>query len=105
MDRAWANSANKLQFHEPTAFLTALRTLEPKVLRSQLPENVRTLRTNNLKEWRELREAALFCHGMGQRIRQTVYLARGESQDYDFVASWIIDKVRHLAPVQLKEVV
>jgi hypothetical protein len=42
---------------------------------------------------------------MGQRIGQPVYLARGESQDYDFVASWVVGDTQHLAPVQLKEVV
>ena len=42
---------------------------------------------------------------MGQRIGQTVYFAKGESQDYDFVASWVVGREQHLAPVQLKEVV
>ena len=42
---------------------------------------------------------------MGQRIGRPVYLARGESQDYDFVASWVVGDKQHLAPVQLKEVV
>ena len=42
---------------------------------------------------------------MGQRIGQTVYVGRSESQDYDFVASWLVGDKQHLAPVQLKEVV
>ena len=105
MDRAWANAANKLEFKDPAPFLKALRSLEPRVANSQLPDRVKSLRANGLKEWRELREAAIFCHGMGQRIGQTVYLARGESQDYDFVASWVAGGIRQLAPVQLKEVV
>ena len=86
-------------------FLMELRRLEPKVAASNLPQRVKELRTNPLKEWREAREAALFCYGMGQRIGQTVFLARGESQDYDFVASWVVDDTQHFAPVQLKEVV
>ena len=105
MDRAWANAASNLHCTDPAPFLRELRSLEPRVASSQLPDKVKSLRTNALKEWRELREAAIFCYGMGQRIGQTVYLARGESQDYDFVASWIVGDIRHLAPVQLKEVV
>ena len=47
-----------------------------------------------------------YCFATGwQRIGQTVYFAQSESQDYDFVASWVADDVRHLATVQLKEVV
>ena len=75
------------EFRDPTRFLIALRALEPKVANSSLDARVKQLRTNNLKEWREAREAALFCYGMAQRIGQPIYLCRGESQDYDFVAS------------------
>jgi hypothetical protein len=42
---------------------------------------------------------------MGARIGTTVYLARSESQDYDFIASWIVNDIRQYAPMQLKEVV
>lgn len=105
MDRAWVNAASKLKFRDPLPFLKTLRSIEPAVAASDLPEKAKSLRTHSLKEWKELREAALFCYGMSQRIGQTVYLARGESHDYDFVASWIVGNERHLAPVQLKEVV
>ena len=43
--------------------------------------------------------------GMGQRAGRTVLLARGENQDYDFVASWLDQDTRSYAPVQLKELV
>ena len=42
---------------------------------------------------------------MGQRIGETVSMARGENQDYDFVASWSRGDTRNFAPVQLKELV
>jgi hypothetical protein len=42
---------------------------------------------------------------MSARIGCTVYLAKSESQDYDFVASWITGDTRSFAPIQLKEVV
>lgn len=93
------------EFRDPARFLIALRALEPKVASSSLDARVKQLRTNNLKEWREAREAALFCCGMAQRIGQPIYLSRGESQDYDFVASWGVGDEQHFAPIQLKEVV
>ena len=100
-----ARAFQHLEFRDPRPFLVRLREIEPKVAKSGLPEKVRNLRTNPLKWSRELREAALFCYGMAQRIGQTVFLAPSEVQDYDFVASWVVDGTQHLAPVQLKEVV
>jgi hypothetical protein len=105
MDRSWFNAAKHLEFRDPSPFLIRLRELEPKVARSCLSPSVRSLRTNSLKEWRQMREAAIFCVGMSARIGRTVYLAKSESHDYDFIASWVADNTQYLAPVQLKEVV
>ncbi|KUZ14711.1 hypothetical protein WS50_16355 [Burkholderia territorii] len=105
MDRAWLRYAQKLEYQDPAPLLRRLRKVELEIAKSAIPEKIRKLRTNDLKEYRELREAAIFCYGMSQRIGQTVYVGRGESQDYDFVASWVVDDKQHLAPVQLKEVV
>jgi len=105
MDRPWFRAAQKLKFHDPARFLADLRKIEVEVACSQTPERIRNLRTNGLKEAREQRQAALFCHGMGQRIGQTVFFAANEDQDYDFVASWVVEDKQHMAPVQLKEVV
>jgi hypothetical protein len=105
MQRLWLNAAKKLEFRDPAPFLKRLRELELKVAPSKLPAAVKSLRTNNLKEWREAREAAIFCVGIGQRMGQKVFLAKSEASDYDFVASWISGDTRHFAPVQLKEVV
>ena len=82
-----------------------LREIEFAVAQSDMPPKVRRLRTNKLKRSREMRDAALFCYGMGQRMRTTVFLAESETQDYDFVASWIVEGVQNIAPVQLKEAV
>jgi hypothetical protein len=94
-----------LEFEEPKPFLIQLRQLARSGALANAPPKIRDLRTNKLKEWREAREAALFCYGMGERIGQTVYFAKSESQDYDFVASWVVGNNQHLAPVQIKEVV
>jgi len=105
MDLPWFRGAQKLKFHDPTRFLADLRKIEVEVASSQTPERIRNLRTNGLREAREQRQAALFCHGMGQRIGQTVFFAANEDQDYDFVACWVVEGKQHMAPVQLKEVV
>ncbi len=95
----------RLEYRDPQEILVRLRQLEQKVVTSELPAKVRNLRMNPFKPWREMREAALFCYGMGERIGSTVYFALKESQDYDFVASWVSDCIRNYAPVQIKEVV
>lgn len=105
MDRSHLREIQNLEFQDPKHFLIELRKLECQLAASISDSRIRRLRTNKLKEWRETRDAALFCYGMGQRIRQTVFCARGESQDYDFVASWLVGDVQHFAPVQLKEFV
>ena len=105
MSSPWLRAAQKLQFYDPARFLADLRKLEIEVATSQTPDRIRNLRTNELKEARERRQAALFCHGMGKRIGQKVFFAASEDQDYDFIASWIVDDHQHIAPVQLKEVV
>lgn len=94
-----------LEFRDPRPFLVQLREIEARVADSDLPERTKALRTNSLRWSKELREAALFCYGMAQRIGQTVYLAPSEAQDYDFVGSWVVEDTRHFAPVQLKEAV
>jgi hypothetical protein len=105
MSRERARALQRLEFRDPRTFLIQLREIEERVVKSDLSPKAKALRTNELKSWKELREGALFCYGIGQRIRQTVYLARSEAQDYDFVASWVVEVTQHLAPVQLKEVV
>jgi hypothetical protein len=109
MPRIRLREFQRLKFKDPKPYLIRLREIEREVAVSTLPEEVKELRTNSLKPHRELRQAALFCYGMGQRLGQTVYLAPSEQQDYDFVATWV-SKVtrhwtRHYSPVQLKEVV
>jgi len=95
----------QLKYQDPRPFLIRLRQIEPTIASSNLPSKAKSLRTNSLKWSRELRQAALFCYGMSQRIGQPVLLAPSESQDFDFVASWVVGDSQHLAPVQLKEVV
>ena len=105
MSRVRARGLQHLEFRDPRPFLVRLREIEPKLANSGLSPKAKALRTNELRWSKELREGALFCYGMAQRIGQTVFLAPSEAQDYDFVASWVVGETQHLAPVQLKEVV
>ncbi len=60
--------------------------------------------TNRLKLHRESRTAALFCHGIGSAaLGTTVYYARHEASDYDFVSLWRRGDDEIYTPVQLKE--
>jgi hypothetical protein len=105
MDRPSLRAAQRHKFYDPASYLLNLRKLELEIARSDTPYKIRSLRTNGLKQAREQRQAALFCFGMSLRIGQTVYFAPHEEQDYDFIASWVVEGQQHLAPVQLKEVV
>jgi hypothetical protein len=102
-DQVRAYSA--LAYGDLRGFLLNLRELEPRIASSGLDRSVRTLRTNNLKPWRELREAALFAHFMSERVGTSVRIAKGEEQDYDCIATWESEGVRRFSPVQIKEVV
>ncbi|MBU4455823.1 hypothetical protein KJ586_04925 [Patescibacteria group bacterium] len=66
---------------------------------------MKTLRRNNLKKYREGRDAALFCLGMTKVQGTTVFFAPLEAQDYDFVTLWLNGDEAIYTPVQLKEVV
>jgi hypothetical protein len=94
---------SKLKYRDPRSFLVRLRQFELELSASATPKRVRNLRTNRLKPERELREAAIFCYLVGQRMGTTVSLAPGENQDYDFVATWSGEDQMCFAPVQLKE--
>jgi len=105
MDAIRLRELGRRVYRDPVPFLKRLKLLDDRLAEVPLGPAVRQLRTNRLKEWRETRMGALFCYGMGQRLGHTVYVSRGESQDCDFVASWVRGGEQQIAPVQLKEVV
>jgi len=104
MDAIRLRQVQKREYRDTTAFLKGLRRLELEVLVNVADPQIRRLRTNPLREWRETRVAALFCHGMSERMGVKVFLSKGEFEDADFVATWAADDTRHFALVQLKEV-
>jgi len=103
MDKIELRRLSKLDYREPVQFLIELRKFEIEVALSQTPELIRNLRTNSLKSVRELRDAAIFCYLMGERLGTTVYLSPVESDDYDFVTFHQQEDTTHYSKVQLKE--
>ena len=73
-------------------------------LPSEMNERIRRLRTNELKEWREARIAALFSFGISSQVLKTpILLSKSEQRDFDFVMQWHKNNADHFFPVQLKE--
>lgn len=98
--RVWS----KLKFYDPELILQQLRIIENQVSRFSICKSVSALRTKKLKKYKEGREAALLCYGIGKCVLgTTVFFSPEEDSDYDFVAKWRIDDIEHYAPVQLKE--
>ncbi len=92
-----------LAWVQPKQVLVNLRWLETK-LPEDIDEKIRRLRTNQLKEWREARAAALFAYGMGENVlKKPTLVAKSEERDYDFVMRWADDAADYVYPVQLKE--
>lgn len=105
MDNMRLRQFEKLTYGDPRGYLAALRKLEWAVAASPTPERIKTLRTQGLKPEREMRDAAIFCVGISERISCDVRFAPIENQDFDFITTWIDgDATRHFCPVQLKEV-
>jgi hypothetical protein len=105
MEAIRSRQAATRDYRDPVPFLRRLRCIEHRLLAESGDAEVKTLRTNKLKEWREARIGALFCHGMSQRTGRKVFLSKGEFEDADFVGMWFEDDVQHFAPVQVKELV
>jgi len=99
------NHWRTLEYHDPGQILRRLRALEIELAGVQIDATVGRLRTNELKKYREWRDAALFTYGMGLAQDSSIRYATEEDSDYDFVATWDLEGRRHFCPVQLKELV
>ena len=71
----------------------------------ELPYAVSSLRTNQLKPFREGRQCALFCFAIGQMLGLNVRFAFNEQGDIDFVGRYELPGEVHYVPIQLKELV
>jgi hypothetical protein len=103
-----ADTFRNLQYIHPQPFLVQLLGLEAQIRRSKLPREVRTLRTQELKPWREAREGALFAYAIGLRLGQRVLMAKAASENVDYDCVTRRDgpnETTFYGPVQVKEVV
>jgi hypothetical protein len=103
-----ADTFRNLQYVDPEPFLVQIQALNTQISRSGLPRAVRTLRTPDLKVWREAREGALFAYAMGQHLGQTVLVAKAASENLDYDCVTLREgpgEALFYGPVQIKEVV
>ncbi len=103
MDQISLRAFNRLSYRDPRAVLVDMRRLELRIRSAEVDPRVRHLRTNDLRNVRELRSACLFCHGMSRLTGQKYAVAHSEAVDYDAVATWVRDGTV-LRAIQLKEV-
>ena len=104
MDAIRVRQVHQREYRDTTGFLERLRDVEIAMSSRQVDPLIQRLRTRNLREWREARLAALFCHGYGLRMGHKTYLSKGEFEDADCVARWTVGDETHFAPIQVKEV-
>ena len=104
MNTIRARKLRSLKYGDPRGFLIELRKAETALRDVSMPDKLRRLRSNALKQEREMRDAALFCVGIGERIGVQVRLSPTEDEDFDFVTTWEANDTQHICTVQLKEV-
>ncbi|ACT59959.1 hypothetical protein [Hirschia baltica] len=98
-------------FRNPTSDLHMLRQIEIEMTRHQcdgtleMSTKATQLRTNQLKQYRENRAAALFTYGMSIVQGHDIFYAPVEDQDFDFITTWTNQDTQHYCTVQLKELV
>ena len=97
------NHWGKLEYHDPAVILRRLRALEIEISGLKIDPQVLRLRTQELKKYREWRDAAVFCYGIGLVQGWSIMYATEERSDYDFVTRWHVDTETFFCPVQLKE--
>jgi hypothetical protein len=91
-------------YRDPADVLRGFRSVELNELAQIADPQIRRLRSRGLREWRETRLAALFCHGIGVRTGQKVYVSKGEFEDADSVALLLAGNEVRFMPIQIKEV-
>lgn len=94
-----------LKYFNPYKHLIELRKIELHISQAEIPKNVKNLRTNKLKFYREMRDAAIFCVGMSEYLGTSIYFAPHENSDYDFVATYQDEGSNLYVRAQLKELV
>ena len=97
--REWST----FQYLDPKKILLGLRDIQLNYPLNELSYQAASLRTRELRQFGEGRQAALFCYGMSIALGTDVHFAQVERQDYDIIARIIDKNEAHFVPVQLKE--
>lgn len=95
----------KLEYYNPHGVLVALLEFERTHQLSKIPYAIASLRTNQLRTYREGRQCALFCYGMSKLLGIEILFAFNEKSDTDFVGKFEASGVVHYVPIQVKELV
>ena len=99
--REWS----KLKYLDPERVLIGLREIATQQKLDELPKEVATLRTRELRAYGEGRQCALFCYFMGKALGIKVMMALVEKSDYDCVAYFDRNGANNFIPIQMKEYV
>jgi len=99
--REWS----KLNYLDPERLLLGLREIALTQPLNELPYEVASLRTRELRRYGEGRQCALFCYFMGKALGINVQVALIEKSDYDCVAYFERNGINNFVPIQLKEFV
>ena len=98
-----AREFKQMEWSDPQEVLANLRLLELN-LPADMDEQQRRLRTNQQKELREGRYAALFAYGIGSQVLNCQTLvSKTERRDFDAVIGWQADGHDYFYPLQIKE--
>lgn len=95
----------QLPYYDPEPLLVALAEVAADPRLHDLPYEVSSLRTRELRPFHERRLGAIFFYLMGKVQQNAVTFAHVERADYDFVAHYKVDDEHHFVPVQMKELV
>jgi hypothetical protein len=97
--RTWLH----LNYADPGQVLSDLRRVSETYPLEEYDYRVQSLRTRDLREAHESRQAALFAFGLGVALNAPVQYAHSEEQDYDAVVRYQLASGVSYLPVQLKE--
>lgn len=82
--RQWS----QLNYLVPRKILLGLWEIAVTLPLDELPKNVSTLRSRNLREYGESRQCALFCYGVSRALGIDVSFAHHEAADHDFIGAY-----------------
>jgi hypothetical protein len=106
VDRATRSIWRSLNWRDPRTDLVELGKIQGRFVKKGHQPEVDNLRNHELRQYLEQRQAALFAHFVSEAIlKAPIAYAMNETEDYDCVLWWKIEKHSFYTPVQLKEIV